>query len=409
MHVLESYALQNDLKIDRPLIYEKFFPLAVDNFITLDTSNLGTSALSYDHWQLVVDLISPELEKKGIKIIHLGDKGDTPLTSCYSAIGQCNFNQKCYVINKSLVHVSPNNESMHIASSLGKRCVSLFSNNCFPNQFAPYWGNEKYMEIISPPITQKPSFNPQENPKSINRITPEKIAQKVLNLAGIVTFAPEFKTLRIGNAFNRKRVESTLTHLLDPDKIGVSSLIVRMDLNFNEEALKVQLKASPCSVITNRPFSVDILKQYSKRIVELVYYIEDDDIAGVNFVDKVGEKSINCLLRSRATGDELNDYKLAYFDYGQIHQILTKGQQDFKELKDKKKLYYKSNHFIIHNNSFYTSSAALLADEFFNMSVEDPSERQNNGFPSMEHKPQPVIDDPLFWEEEEHFHFFVRK
>ena len=59
MHVLESYALQNDLKIDRPLIYEKFFPLAIDNFITLDTSNLGTSALSYDHWQLVVDLITP--------------------------------------------------------------------------------------------------------------------------------------------------------------------------------------------------------------------------------------------------------------------------------------------------------------------------------------------------------------
>ena len=31
MHVLESYALQNDLKIDRPLIYEKFFPLALDS------------------------------------------------------------------------------------------------------------------------------------------------------------------------------------------------------------------------------------------------------------------------------------------------------------------------------------------------------------------------------------------
>jgi hypothetical protein len=43
------------------------------------------------------------------------------------------------------------------------------------------------------------------------------------------------------------------------------------------------------------------------------------------------------------------------------------------------------------------------------MGVEDPSERQNKGFPSMEHEPHPVIDDPLFWEEEEHFHFFVRK
>ena len=32
MHILESYALQNDLKIDRPFIYEKFFPLAIDKF-----------------------------------------------------------------------------------------------------------------------------------------------------------------------------------------------------------------------------------------------------------------------------------------------------------------------------------------------------------------------------------------
>ena len=30
MHILESYALQNDLKIDKPHLYEKFFPLAVE-------------------------------------------------------------------------------------------------------------------------------------------------------------------------------------------------------------------------------------------------------------------------------------------------------------------------------------------------------------------------------------------
>ncbi|HIB43515.1 MAG TPA: hypothetical protein EYO37_06020 [Nitrospina sp.] len=409
MHVLESYALQNDLKIDKPFVYEKFFPLAIDKYITIDTSNLGTSALAYDHWQLVVDLIQPKLKEQKIQIIQLGNKNDTPLQNCYMAIGQCNFNQKAYIINKSLVHVSPNNESMHIASSFNKKCVALFSNNSFPSQFNPYWSEKERVEILSPDTTKKPSFNPNETPKSINEIKPERIAGKILNLAGIVAFVPEFETLRIGNAFNKKRVESTLTQLLDPEKLGVSSLIVRMDLNFNEEALKVQLKASPCSVITNRPFSTEILKQFSKRIVELVYYVEDDDIAGVDFINKVAEKSINCLLRSRATGDELNDYKLAYFDYGQVHQIPPKGQQDFKELKDKKKLYYKSNHFIIHNNSFYTSSAALLADEFFNIGVEDPSERQNKGFPSMEHEPQPVIDDPLFWEEEEHFHFFVRK
>ena len=409
MHVLESYALQNDLKIDRPLLYERFFPLAIDKFITIDTSDLGTSALSYDHWALVVKLIYPKLQEQKIDIIQLGNKEDTPIPNCYMTLGQCNFNQKAYIINKSLLHCSPNNESMHIASAYNKKCVALFSNNSFPDQFTPYWSNEDEVEIISPLSTTKPSFNPNESPKSINKIRPEEVAQKILNSLGIFAFVPEFKTVYIGKSFHRRRIESTLTSLVDPAKLGVSSLIVRMDLNFNEEALKAQLKTSTCSVITNQPFSTEILDQYSSKIVELVYYIEDDDVAGVDFIARVKEKSINYLLRSRAPDNEIKDYKLAYFDYGLIEQISRKNQEDFEELKGIKDLSYKSSHFIIHNNSFYTSAATLLADEFLNMTTEDPAKRQNNGLPSMEHEPQPVIDDPLFWEEEEHFHFFTKK
>ena len=90
-----------------------------------------------------------------------------------------------------------------------------------------------------------------------------------------------------------------------------------------------------------------------------------------------------------------NDFKLAYLDYGLVHQIPEKSQNDFNELKNQKKLYYKSNHFIIHNNGFYPSTAALL--------------RLKHSTPSMTHEPYEVIDDPLFWEEEEHFHFFEKK
>tara|TARA_R110000824_G_scaffold379495_1_gene571509 strand:- start:44 stop:1273 length:1230 start_codon:yes stop_codon:yes gene_type:complete len=409
MHVLESYALQNDLKIDKPPLYEKFFPLAVDKFITIDTSNLDTSALSYDHWSLVVELIHSRLKEQQISIIQLGNKEDSPIPHCYMALGQCNFNQKAYVINKSLVHCSPNNESMHIASTYNKKCVALFSNNSFPEQFAPYWSDKDKVKIVSPASEQKPSFNPNETPRSINRIKPEQVAEKILNFLGIFTFTPEFRTVHIGKSFHGKRVESSLTHLLDPSKMGVSSLIVRMDLNFDERVLAAQLEASPCSVITNQPFSSKILDKYSSRIVELVYYIEEDDVGGVDFIAKVKEKSINYLLRSRAGDDEIKDYKLAYFDYGLIEQIPKKTQEDFKELKGIKKLFYKSHHFVIHHGSFYTCSAAVLKDEFFNMGIEDPTDRQNSGFPSMDHDPQPVIDDPLFWEEEEHFHFFTKR
>ena len=82
-------------------------------------------------------------------------------------------------------------------------------------------------------------------------------------------------------------------------------------------------------------------------------------------------------------------------DYGSVERILPRSQDDFKELKDRKNLYYKSTHFIIHNNKFYPSTAAFL--------------RLEQGSPSMEHEPYPIIDDPLFWEEEDHFHFFIKK
>ena len=395
MHVLESYALQNGLKIDTPSIYEKFFPLAVERFITIDTSTLGTGALEYSHWHLVINLIAPKLAEEGISIIQLGDKENVPLQNCYIALGQCNFNQKAYVIKKSLVHICPNNESMHIASSFGKKCVALFSNNSFPSQFHPYWSEEEDVKIVSPPITKKPSFNPNESPRSIKCIKPEDVAEKILSFLNLPASHIEFQTLKIGDAFNNKRIESTLSHLLDCEKLGISSLIVRMDLNFNEKALESQLQHSPCSIITNKPLSNAIIENYANRIVELVFYIQDDNEEGVKFIQKVKEKSINFLLRSRNTGWSLDDCKLAYFDYGLVHPVKRRSQDDYPELKGEKNLYYKSNHFIIHNNNFYPSSLAVV---------------QNiHSSPSMDHEPYPVVDDPLFWEDVAHFHFLKKK
>ena len=393
MHVLESYALQNDLKIDKAVVYEKYFPLAIDKFITIDTSNLGTPALTYDHWQLVVDLIHPKLEEQGIKIVQLGNKDCVPLRQCYMALGQCNFNQKAYVLKKSIVHACPNNESSHLASIYNKKSVVLFPHNCYTSQFLPYWTDRNRLEVLQASRNNKPSFNPSENPKSINLIKPEKVAQKILNLVGIHTFIPDYETVRIGSSFNRPRIESVLTHLLDAKKLGVSSLVIRMDLNFNEEALEKQLESCECSIITNRPLSDKLVDKYHKRIAELVYYIEDDNSPA--FIKKVKEKSIQYLLRSRKEEKQTNDFKLDYLDYGLVHQIPSRSRVDFEELKKRKKLYYKSAHFVIHDNKFYPSTAAFL--------------RLEQGSHSMEHEPYPIIDDPLFWEEEEHFHFFVKK
>ena len=166
-----------------------------------------------------------------------------------------------------------------------------------------------------------------------------------------------------------------------------------MDLNFNEEVLGKQLDSCACSIITNRPLSDEILDKYHKKIVELVYYIEDDNDPA--FIKKTKEKSVQYLMRSRKDEEQTNDFKLNYLDYGLVEHIRPRSQNDFEELKNLKDLYYKSTHFVIHSNKFYPSTAAFS--------------RLQQDSPSMEHEPYPVIDDPSFWEEEEHFHFFVKK
>ena len=393
MHILESYALQNDLKIDKPHLYEKFFPLAVEKYITIDTSGLGTNAMQYDHWQLVVDLIEPKLKELDIKIIQMGEKDCKPLNKCYLTIGQCSFNQKAYVIKRSLVHISSNNETSHIASAYNKKLITLFTHNCHTSQFNPYWSDKGRVKLIQEKVTGKPSFNPSENPKSINLISPEKIAAEILAFSGIHTFVAEHNTLRVGSSFYQPRIESTLTHLIDVRKLSVSSLIARMDLNFNEDNLAKQLSCCPCSIITNKAISPSLINTYHKNIAEIVYYIQDDN--DLEFVKNIKSKSINFLLRTRKQGEEYDDIKLKYLDFSMVHQIGSKSQSDFKELKDKNNLFYKSKYFIIHNNKFYPCTAAMLRD----VQATD----------RMEHKPHEIIDDPLFWEDEEHFQFLRKK
>ncbi len=75
--------------------------------------------------------------------------------------------------------------------------------------------------------------------------------------------------------------------------------------------------------------------------------------------------------------------------------MAPKKQNDFKELKDKDNLFYRSNYFIIHNRKFYPNTAALA--------------RLQQGSEVLNHDPHEVIDDPSFWEDEEHYHIFRKK
>ena len=61
MHLVESFALDTGLKIDKPHIYEKFIPTSFKGeYITLQPFGKYDSR-KYDHWPDVVEILRPHI------------------------------------------------------------------------------------------------------------------------------------------------------------------------------------------------------------------------------------------------------------------------------------------------------------------------------------------------------------
>ena len=67
MHLVETYALSCGAKIDKPLIYEKYFPLPQVKYITFQPFS-GAPSKNYDFWQQVIDILFPILQNKDISL-----------------------------------------------------------------------------------------------------------------------------------------------------------------------------------------------------------------------------------------------------------------------------------------------------------------------------------------------------
>ena len=147
MHVLESYALQDNLKIDRPFIYEKYFPMATKGkYVTLDASSKEGSN-KYSYWKNVLEMLAPHLREMDITVVQLGDKDEEQIPGCYMAVGQTDNNQKAYVIKNSELHICVNNLSLQLASNYDKKIVALFSN-VYYDQFKPYWSDKSRVTVL---------------------------------------------------------------------------------------------------------------------------------------------------------------------------------------------------------------------------------------------------------------------
>ena len=318
-HLAEEYAKCCGVRIGKPVVKPHFFPVPFDKYITIHNDK-KIQAKEYNFWPEVIELLKPHLGD--IKIIQIGAFGEETIEGVDKHLPTFSLKQSSYIIRKSLGHVGIDSVPVHLASAFDKPVVGIYSHT-YANTCDPLWNKEsKAVTIESDRGGRKPSFALEENPKTINLIKPEKIAQAVLDVLEIDKKI-KTKTIFMGprSIFNCiEVVPSKLTNFAG------GPVSVRMDLEHNEEVLKHILQFTPVEVTTTKPIAADII--FSKRIQRITYEADSFDAEFVALLKKSGlETTLVCKNKNN-----INKERTRFFDY-MIHQ-----DKKPQVIKDNKKL-----------------------------------------------------------------------
>lgn len=337
-HIIEAYAKDVGVKIGKPFIYEDYFPLTIDNYITIHTTS--KPAKTYSYWQEVINIIKPYLDKEGIDIIQIGGKDDRKVEGIYDLCGQSTINQTAYILKNSKLHIGVDSFPAHIASYYNKKIVCVYANN-YVECVKPYWTKPEDLVAFTSYKDGKPLFSLEDPERYIDKIKPEDIAKAVLDFLGL-KYTIDFKTVYIGKSYLEKHFEIAPKAIANIDDKN-APLVIRMDYHFDENTMLNQLAShNHCYIITDKPFNVKSIQQFKDRIKQIQYtFRRNYDIEFVKDIYTTGIPfGLNCELPEEGN----QDIKLDFMDFAIVTFEKVFDPKDASEFNDVNfdNLYYKS-------------------------------------------------------------------
>lgn len=356
MNLIETYAANTGVKIRKPYIFEKYYPLPDKKYIVLHP--VSKPAKTYDLWLDVLQIILPVLNANNIQIVQVGGAGEKPLPDCIHLSGLTDINQTAYVVKHAELVVGVDSWILHLAGFYNKYIVGLYSNNNI-NNVKPFFCDNDRLKLFEPNRNgAKPSYALDENPKTINNIPPEKIAQAVLGFLNL-PFNYPYNSFYLGELYHNKVIEVIPSEsLLNPQQFGIPHVPVRLDYLFNEQFLFEQVKVGPVVVVTKNAIDKNLLGIIKPRIVEVIYDVSDqDDFGFVDCMTKLGIKYR--LIAKDASEEKIKDLKYRYMDYAVVHMQTGFDIKPLEEKIDKgQKLFYKTGKFSVFKEQIYPSFSA---------------------------------------------------
>ena len=382
MHLLNRYALSCGVYIDEPFVNESYYPLAVDKYIVFQTSGKGNSR-QYDYWTKVFTHIKEYTTD--YKIIHVGIESDQSVNSVDMDLrGKTSLSQLAYLIKNSSLYLGIDSLSAHFAGHYNKKIVAMYPY-CYAQNCKPFWGDPEHQTLLEVDWKAhgKPSFSLTEEKKKINTFMPEVVAKAALDQLGIENDLDKVKTLHIGDLYHKPMIEIVPDSLMAPAVIKDKICNIRMDYYYSESNLVRLASISFLNIITNKEIPINVIDAIKSKIHGITM-IANDSIT-LEYLKEV--KSLGIKIDLIAKYDE-NWGTLAekFFDFG-----LEKD-----EIFDKKSVKAID---MIDEMCLFSSEKIILSEE----KVFASKLAWKNNQPKLDRLAK-VVDDPVFWEELDHFH-----
>jgi hypothetical protein len=375
MHKLESFATSCGSKINKPHIDNAFYPVVDEKFICVSKES-PYDAKSYDLLDDVIFHIKPYLDKNNISIIEIG-KDESNSLFYTKNLKNLKFKQNSYLLSKCILYFGNTNIYAHLASAAGKNIVCA-SNYDYIDISKPYWMNDESL-IALPDSDHKPLFSEKENPKTINKVKPEVLACKILDLLGIKHDLNLIETIYIGPDYPNQSLDVISSNMNGKNLDQNLKPNIRLDKKFAPEFLPTFSNFNNITITTDRPIPLEFIQPIKKNVSSFIFIVDSNtNPEEVSDLSKFG-KPINLFTRDK---DSLPSIRLRFFDY--IVMPLNEYSISSIDIDSIEGLKFLSKKNIFSDTSMFNSYLSL--DKKINISN--------------------VEDIPSFWDDLNHYRLY---
>lgn len=375
MHVVERFALGAGAKIDKPYIYESFFPCPYEKYIIFHPSM--SAHKNYKHWQEVINILFPLLQDNGIRILQIGSAGEKVgnnevKTKIYNGVvnltGQTTIPNAAFLVKNSLLCLGFDGFVTQIAGHYDKKLVSLYSH-VLKSHKKPFWGSEENQILIEPDRgDRKPSYHTQDKHNDISKVCPFYIANSVCKLLGVEDNY-DYKTIYKGESSNFNFVDLIPNKTLN-DYGGQPHLMrIRMDLEHNEDVMLACISQSvgKVSLLLNRVIDLEKIMPFTKKIHEITFICTEENLDSLSeqFIKHMGFIGVDRIAFVSSESEEvINKFKYNFMDCLIVNKIEDSKKEDLPvELEEGKQYFYTSSKRVLSDGKVYLDEYSYKNDK----------------------------------------------